>query len=297
MADPGVSDGWQHRKSSSNVSSFSSGTSMGAASGRTSAASRARRDSSLRHWSIIRRLAVRTSQAVGCSGTPSFGQRVAAASQRLLDGVLGRIEVAVAAHDGAEDPRRQLAQQVLESLTPASVRPAHRLQPLGHLGRRSTAMTPSTAAPGSAARSGCHQDRARPRSCRRSRGRAPRTRRPRSGSPPAHSLNSWNGPSVTTGAPLPFEVTTLARSGPSQDRRLDQFATGAELAVQRPVVVEVRLHLLRLPLLHGRIHHAALEVDDQDELAHWSPRFGLRRSALYPENGAEQPFSTSSVAE
>ena len=60
-----------------------------------------------------------TSQAIGCSGTPSFGQRVAGGDQRLLHGVLGRIEVAVAAHERAEDLRRQLAQQVLDVATPA----------------------------------------------------------------------------------------------------------------------------------------------------------------------------------
>src|SRR4029453_9403908 len=35
--------------------------------------------------------------------------------QRLLDGVLGQVEVAVPAHECAEDLRRQLAQQVLDT--------------------------------------------------------------------------------------------------------------------------------------------------------------------------------------
>ena len=41
--------------------------------------------------------------------------------QRLLHGVLGQVEVAVAANERAEDLRRELAQQVLESATPSSV--------------------------------------------------------------------------------------------------------------------------------------------------------------------------------
>jgi hypothetical protein len=34
--------------------------------------------------------------------------------QRLLDGVLGRVEVAIPANERAKDLRRQLAQQVLD---------------------------------------------------------------------------------------------------------------------------------------------------------------------------------------
>jgi hypothetical protein len=34
--------------------------------------------------------------------------------------------------------------------------------------------------------------------------------------PATHSLNSWNGPSVTTGAVTPSNVTTFARSGPAR---------------------------------------------------------------------------------
>ena len=43
-------------------------------------------------------------------------QAVEAASKRLLDGILGIVEVAVAADDGAEGPRRQLTQQALDAV-------------------------------------------------------------------------------------------------------------------------------------------------------------------------------------
>ena len=46
---------------------------------------------------------------------PSRGQCVGGGEQRLLDGVLGGVEVAVPARERAEDLRRQLAQQVLDA--------------------------------------------------------------------------------------------------------------------------------------------------------------------------------------
>jgi hypothetical protein len=42
---------------------------------------------------------------------PALGRR----DQRLLDGVLGGVEVAVPANESAEDLRRQLAQQILDT--------------------------------------------------------------------------------------------------------------------------------------------------------------------------------------
>ena len=60
-----------------------------------------------------RRDAVVTSQPSGCSGTPSpaSGRRD---EKRLLDGVLGAVEVAVPPDEDGEDLRRELAQQVLD---------------------------------------------------------------------------------------------------------------------------------------------------------------------------------------
>ena len=53
------------------------------------------------------------SQPRGLSGTPCSGHCSVRREQRLLHRVLGRVEVPVAAHQRAEDLRRQLAQQVL----------------------------------------------------------------------------------------------------------------------------------------------------------------------------------------
>ena len=111
MADPGVSEGGSTGRAAATCRP-PPGTSGGVVSGGAAAASRARRDSSLRHWSIIRRPAVhQPGHWLLQHAVPRPAGR--GGHQRLLDGVLGRIEVAVAAHDGAEDPRRQLAQQVL----------------------------------------------------------------------------------------------------------------------------------------------------------------------------------------
>ena len=67
-----------------------------------------------------------------------------------------------------------------QSLTPASVRPAH-LQPLSVVVRGDDSINCRTWIGCSV---GMPSDRARPRSCRRSRERATRNQRPRSGSPP-----------------------------------------------------------------------------------------------------------------
>ena len=86
MAAPGVSDGWQHMNMRISVSSravsSSPGTGpAGAFSDHEAArASRRRRASSLRYWSVSRRAATRISQPSGLSGVPSPGHRVAAAS-------------------------------------------------------------------------------------------------------------------------------------------------------------------------------------------------------------------------
>ncbi len=97
--------------------SVSSRSESGARSGGSSAAadpSRFRRALSLRHPSTRRREATVRSHARGWSGTPSSDHWSAAASKRLLDRVLAGIEPPVTSHEGAEDLRRELAQQVLE---------------------------------------------------------------------------------------------------------------------------------------------------------------------------------------
>ena len=53
------------------------------------------------------------SQPRGLSGTPSAGHWRGGRQQRLLDRVLGGVEVPVPPHQRAEDLRRQLAEQVL----------------------------------------------------------------------------------------------------------------------------------------------------------------------------------------
>jgi hypothetical protein len=80
IADAGVSAGWQHMKSTVNVSSWSE-ASCGGGSRLEASSSRSLRERSLRHWSISRRDAVWINQPRGSSGTPSRGQQVAAASR------------------------------------------------------------------------------------------------------------------------------------------------------------------------------------------------------------------------
>ena len=52
------------------------------------------------------------SQACGLSGSALLGPLDRGGQQRLLDGVLARVELPVTAHEHAEDLRRQPAQQV-----------------------------------------------------------------------------------------------------------------------------------------------------------------------------------------
>jgi hypothetical protein len=79
ICDAGVSAGWQHRKNSVSVSSTPD---TGSGSGGVSAAtvsSRLRLAVSLRHSSVLRRLATVTSHPRGLSGRPASGQCVTAA--------------------------------------------------------------------------------------------------------------------------------------------------------------------------------------------------------------------------
>ena len=86
MAAPGVSEGWQHMNMRISVSSWSVPSSPGTGPAgafsdhEAASASRRRRASSLRYWSVSRRAATRISQPSGLSGVPSPGHRVAAAS-------------------------------------------------------------------------------------------------------------------------------------------------------------------------------------------------------------------------
>ena len=74
-----------------------------------------RRASSLRSWSVSRREPTVISQPAGCRGARRSGHCTRRGQQRLLHGVLARVEVAVAAHERAEDLRRQRPQQVLDA--------------------------------------------------------------------------------------------------------------------------------------------------------------------------------------
>ena len=56
-----------------------------------------------------------------------------------------------------------------------------------------------------------------------------------------------------------------------EDRGVDELAALDELGVERAVVVEVGGDLLRLPLLHGGVHDAGLEGDDEQVPGHGWP--------------------------
>ena len=94
------------------VSSWSGTWAWPAASSAATDSSRRRRALSLRHSSVRRRSATVTSHASGLSGTPSRGH-CRGGEQRLLHGVLARVELPVPPDERAEDLRRKLAQQVL----------------------------------------------------------------------------------------------------------------------------------------------------------------------------------------
>ena len=70
----------------------------------------------------MRRAATWISQPRGLSGTPSSRPLHRGREQRLLDRVLGGGEVAEAADHGAENLRRELAQQVLAGASSAGAR-------------------------------------------------------------------------------------------------------------------------------------------------------------------------------
>ena len=78
------------------------------------AVSRRRRADSLRHWSVSRRPATVTSQPAGSVGHAFRRPLHGRGEQRLLHGVLARVELAVPAHEHGQDPRRERAQQVLD---------------------------------------------------------------------------------------------------------------------------------------------------------------------------------------
>jgi hypothetical protein len=80
IAELGVSAGWQHRNSSSRVSSWSTTDGGVPVSSSPVSSSRRRRASSLRQMLIRRRAATVTNHASGLSGTPFTGQSRAAAS-------------------------------------------------------------------------------------------------------------------------------------------------------------------------------------------------------------------------
>ena len=120
ICEAGDSAGWQHRNSRMSVSSDSAaGVSAAGASHsaggicRAAASSRRCLACSLRSRSVSRREATVISQPRGLPGMPSAGHCGGGRQQRLLHRVLGGVEMPVAAHQRAEDLRRQLAEQVL----------------------------------------------------------------------------------------------------------------------------------------------------------------------------------------
>src|SRR5262245_26571014 len=132
--------------------------------------------------------------------------------QRLLDGVLGRVEVAVPAHEDAEDLRRQLAQQVLDTRrdvqrSPAAVSRYSCISSVSLMRSSITRRTWTGCWVGTPSGPGTADSRAAISSARSSDSTS------KTWNPASHSLNSWNGPSVTTGV-VPSEVTIFARSGP-----------------------------------------------------------------------------------
>ena len=118
IAEAGLSAGWQQRNRSSSVSSAPT-ASAPCGSSVAASSSRRLRAPSLRSWSTMRRDATWMSQPRGLSGTPSLGPLARRRDERLLHRVLGGLEVVVAAHERAEDLRRELAQQALD-VSPAS---------------------------------------------------------------------------------------------------------------------------------------------------------------------------------
>ena len=79
IADPGVSDGWQHRNRRTSESSSSTTDDGDVRSCTATTCSRFARARFDRHASTSRRVALRVSQPCGCSGIPVRGQRSAAA--------------------------------------------------------------------------------------------------------------------------------------------------------------------------------------------------------------------------
>src|SRR5207237_454045 len=74
---------------------------------------------SWRSRSVSLRAATVTSHERGLAGMPSTGHCIAAARKRLLDGVLGSVELAVAADERAEDLRRKRGQHRPRSVVPS----------------------------------------------------------------------------------------------------------------------------------------------------------------------------------
>src|SRR6266516_6022511 len=126
--------------------------------------------------------------------------------ERLLHGVLGGVEVAGPPHDRAEDLRRQVAQQVLDPRSLVHSVGVH----MSGLGAPITWRTSIGCCIAAPPRPGAAEDFAaisRARAC----DSTSNIRWPASS-----SLDSGKGPSVTTGAPTPSQVTILASSGPAR---------------------------------------------------------------------------------
>ena len=163
IAEAGVSAGWQHMNSTVNVSS-SSDTSRPGGSCRAAIVSRSLRE--LLATPLVDQPPLGgLDQPAARAGRDAVPRPVhGCREQRLLDGILGGVEVAVPAGEHAEDLRRELAQQGLD---------------VG-LARQRTPPELTALARGSAARARRRPARARPSTSLRSRSPAPPTRRRRS---------------------------------------------------------------------------------------------------------------------
>ena len=132
--DAGVSDGWQHMNSNASVSSSSA---LAGAGGSSRAVCRSRVDTGPLAADLVDQPAARRPEEPGARvrRDPVAWPVVGGRDQRLLDGILGGVEVARAAGERAEDLRRQLAQQVLDGGWDAQRAPPRaRFEEAVHLG-------------------------------------------------------------------------------------------------------------------------------------------------------------------
>ena len=238
------------------------------------------------------------SQPRGLSGMPSAGHCSGGREQRLLHGVLGDVEVSVAADHRAEDLRRQLAQQVLDR----SVRPGDDQTPA----RRGTRRLGRTSAYALAAAN--VRDRAVRRSRRRSRwpGRSSRTRRSSSRRGPPGSRRT--GRRSRTGTPS-FAPSLLVWTGAASPRvstsSPDSIRSWLNFSMNAPIAAKSSADQAGLSgVLAGHAVVVLLRGVRQDHVLHdallqcSAPRGASqqRRRSGWPFPDADLPPSSSILA-